>query len=58
MPLAERRERASVAVLGATDEDRVAEPLVDEWRIRAELTIDWTGWAEGRLHDRSTLAPP
>src|SRR5205085_9241345 len=50
MPLAERFERAPVAVLRPFHQDRIAQPRVDERPLRPEGSLDWTGATDGEFH--------
>jgi hypothetical protein len=50
MPLAKRGQGPLVAVLRSLDQDRVAQPLVDEDPSGTERSFDWTRLAKGRLH--------
>jgi hypothetical protein len=53
--LAERGERALVAVLRATNEDRVGKPLVDKSVLRSQVSDDSTAAARDGLHGAPTL---
>jgi hypothetical protein len=50
MSLAERGQGPLVAVLRSRDQDRVAQPLVDEDPSGTERSFDWTRLPKGRLH--------
>ena len=53
---AERLEGLAVSVSGASHEDRVAEPLVQERALGPEGRADLTPLAPGRLHPASLLS--
>jgi biotin-[acetyl-CoA-carboxylase] ligase BirA-like protein len=52
VPLAERRERLRVAVVGPLDEDGITELLVDERSFRPRVLPNLTASAKRRLHGR------
>jgi len=54
---AEGFEGVVVSILGATNEDRVRQPLVDEGAVRPQVSDDSTGATGGRLHGGPTLDP-
>jgi hypothetical protein len=53
--LAERGQRALVAVLRTADEDRVGKPLVDKDVLRSRVSDDSTAAARDWLHGARTL---
>jgi hypothetical protein len=52
---AERCERQLISVFCTSHKDWVRKPLVDERPVRAQVTDNSTGAADGRLHGRRTL---
>ena len=52
VPLAERVERARVAVLCSLHQDRIAEPLVVERRVGPQVLPDWTRPAQRAVASR------
>ena len=54
VPLAERCQRAPIAVFRSLHQNRVAQPFVDQRLVMPEVLTDWTRSAHGRLH-RSSL---
>ena len=61
VPLAERRQRLPVSVLGAAHENRVRQPLVDERPVGPQITHDWTRaarWKVARAYSSADGASP
>ena len=55
VPVTQGCEGKLVSVSGASNEDRVGKPLIDERPVRPQVTDDSTGAAGGRLHGPPTL---
>jgi hypothetical protein len=53
VPLAQRVEGTAVAVLRSSDQNRIAQSLVDERRVAPQVLTDSTRSPCGRLHPPS-----
>ena len=50
MPLAKPFEGERVAVFCPFDQDRIAQPCIDQWAFRTEGLLDWTASGSWQLH--------
>ena len=50
VPFAQRFESARVAVFCPFDQDRIAQPCVNQWPFRTEGLLNWTAAASRQLH--------